>query len=68
MDDAFDLSLAESAYLALLDAQQGRGGVVATDFVRALKIKTKNSGNQSHEDRDSTGGCLASHLRVVQKP
>ena len=48
MDDAFDLSLAESAYLALLDAQH-RPSVVATDLVRALKIKTKNSGNQSHE-------------------
>ncbi|MEO6783467.1 MAG: hypothetical protein ABI407_18460 [Bradyrhizobium sp.] len=48
MDDAVDLSLAESAYLTLLDAQH-KPSLAAADLVRALKTKTKNSGIQSHE-------------------
>ena len=48
MTDIVDLSLAESVYLTLLDAQHNPSAAAA-DLVRALKSKTQNSGNQSHE-------------------
>jgi hypothetical protein len=48
MTDVVDLSTAESAYLALLDARD-KPRAAAADLVRALKTKTRNSGNQSHE-------------------
>jgi hypothetical protein len=48
MTDTVDLSLAESVYLTLLDAQH-KPITAAADLVRALKSKTQNSGNQSHE-------------------
>lgn len=48
MHDAVDLSLAESTYLTLLDARH-KPRVAAADLVRALKGKTRNSVNQSHE-------------------
>jgi hypothetical protein len=48
MNDTVDLSLAESAYLTLLDAQH-KPIAAAADLVRALKSKARNSGNQSHE-------------------
>jgi hypothetical protein len=48
MNDTVDLSLAESAYLTLLDAQH-KPIAAAADLVRALKSKTQNSGNQFHE-------------------
>ena len=48
MTDIVDLSLAESVYLTLLDALH-KPITAAADLVRALKSKTQNSGNQSHE-------------------
>jgi hypothetical protein len=48
MADTVDLSIAESVYLTLLDAQH-KPITAAADLVRALKSKTQNSGNQSHE-------------------
>jgi hypothetical protein len=43
-----DLSTAESAFLVLLHARlQPR--IVAAELVRALRSKTKNTGQQSHE-------------------
>ena len=48
MIDTVDLSLAESAYLTLLEARRKPIGTAA-DLVRTLKNKTRNSGNQSHE-------------------
>ena len=48
MTDIVDVSLAESVYLTLLDAQH-KPIAAAADLVRALKSKTQNSGNQPHE-------------------
>ena len=48
MSNTVDLSLAESAYLTLLDAQRKPIGT-ASYLVRALKGRTRNSGNQSRE-------------------
>jgi hypothetical protein len=48
MTDTVDLSLAESVYLTLLDAQH-KPITAAADLVRALKSKTQNSGKQTHE-------------------
>ena len=48
MTDTVDPSLAESVYLTLLDAQH-KPITAAADLVRALKSKTRNSGNQPHE-------------------
>lgn len=48
MNDTVDLSVAESSYLTLLDAQH-KPIATAADLVRALKSKTRNSGNQSYE-------------------
>jgi hypothetical protein len=48
MTDTVELSLAESVYLTLLDAHQ-KPIAASADLVRALKSKTRNSGNQSHE-------------------
>jgi hypothetical protein len=43
-----DLSTAESAYLALLDAMH-MPRRDAADLVRALRTETRNSGKQPHE-------------------
>jgi hypothetical protein len=48
MSDTVDLSLSESVYLTLLDARH-KPIAAAADLVRALKSKTQNGGNQSHE-------------------
>jgi hypothetical protein len=48
MTDVVDLSTAEMAYLALLEARQ-MPRAAAGDLVRALRTKTRNNGNQSHE-------------------
>jgi hypothetical protein len=48
MADAVDLSLAESTYLTLLDAQR-EPAATAAEMVRALRSRTRNSGNQSHQ-------------------
>jgi hypothetical protein len=48
MSNTVDLSLAESAYLTLLDAQH-KSSIAAADLVRALKNKTRNTGTQPHE-------------------
>jgi hypothetical protein len=48
MTDVVDLSTAERAFVTLLDARD-KPQAAAADFVRALKTKTRNSGNQSHE-------------------
>ena len=46
--DVVDLSTAEGAFATLLDARD-KPRAAAADLVRALKTKTRNSGNQSHE-------------------
>ena len=43
-----DFSIAESAYMALLDARQMQHAAAA-DLVRTLRTKAKNSGEHSHE-------------------
>jgi hypothetical protein len=48
MTDVVDLSTAEMAYLALLEARQ-MPRAAAGDLVRALRTKTRNNGNQSRE-------------------
>jgi hypothetical protein len=48
MTDVVDLSTAEMAYLALLEARQ-MPRAAAGDLVRALRTKTRNKGNQSRE-------------------
>jgi hypothetical protein len=48
MTDVADLSTAEGAFATLLDARD-KPRAAAADLVRALKTKTRNSGNQSHE-------------------
>jgi hypothetical protein len=48
MTDVVDLSTAEGAFATLLDARD-KPRAVAANLVRALKTKTRNSGNQSHE-------------------
>ena len=48
MTDVVDLSVAESAYLTLLEAQQ-KPRPAAADLVRALKSKTRNTGTQPRE-------------------
>jgi hypothetical protein len=47
MTDVVDLSKAESSYVTLLDARH-KPRADAAHLVRALKIKTQNSGQQSH--------------------
>jgi hypothetical protein len=48
MTDVVDLSTAESAYVALLDARH-MPRAAAADLVRTLRTKAKNSGKHSHE-------------------
>ena len=48
MIDVVDLSTAESAYVALLEARD-KPRTVAADLVRALRSKTQNSGKQLRE-------------------
>ena len=48
MTDVVDLSTAEGAFATLLDARD-KPRAAAADLVRALKTKTRNRGNQSHE-------------------
>jgi hypothetical protein len=47
MTDVVDLSIAEGAFATLLDARD-KPRAAAADLVRALKTKTRNSGNRSH--------------------
>jgi hypothetical protein len=49
-----DLSTAENSYMTLLDARE-KPREAAADLIRALRIKTKNSGKQRH-------------MRIVEKP
>jgi hypothetical protein len=42
-----DLTIAESTYLALLDAQH-LPSAAAAELVRSLRMRTQNSGRQSH--------------------
>jgi hypothetical protein len=48
MTDTVDVSLAESVYLTLLDAQN-KPSTAAADLVRGLKTKTQNTGTQPRE-------------------
>ena len=65
MTDIIDLSLAESVYLALLDAQH-KPSVAAADLVRALKSKTQNSGNQSAEIETAQATACAPNSPISQ--